>query len=435
MAKKPLPKLVIPPASSSKGASKLSYAQLRGLWIQAGGNPALASTMAAIALAESGGSINALNDNAATGDYSVGPWQINYYGDMRVPRTKQFGSPDKLRSDPLANAKAAVALASGGSGLSNWTTFTSGAYEAFFRAATPAEKAANDAALSQAKASNPAYTSAAAELSGQLALAKQTAHITDPWVTVQRGKGGRVTGFGESFGATPPGNVLTIGGQPATRSLYQQVWNNAYETTWEAYTGRTATPGQQADILQRGISLYTLRDELSRQSSFTSSPIYQQVAAGRAQQARDALGVAPPPDFIRRSIAQDWDAATFDANLRALPQYTKGPAFKANLAQNQNVYSGIYGTADAEAQAWLKHATLQGWTPGAVGQALRTDPAYKYSPEYQAKAVGFLDAIGQITGTMAVAGLAMSEAAAQQTAKSKVGGLTPAPLQISTVGG
>ena len=123
----PIPSVVVPPAPSG-GGSAYSYAKLRALWIEAGGDPNLASTMAAVALAESGGKVGAVNDNPKTKDYSVGLWQINYYGNLRQARTQRYGSPETLRADPLANARAAVSLAGqGGSGLGNWTTWKSGA--------------------------------------------------------------------------------------------------------------------------------------------------------------------------------------------------------------------------------------------------------------------------------------------------------------------
>jgi hypothetical protein len=108
---------------------KLSFQQLEQLWVKAGGAARLAPTMAAIALAESGGNTTSLNDNPSTGDYSVGLWQINYYGSMLGPRTARYGSPIDLRNDPLANAKAAVDLAANGAGLENWSTYKSGAYK------------------------------------------------------------------------------------------------------------------------------------------------------------------------------------------------------------------------------------------------------------------------------------------------------------------
>lgn len=105
----------------------LSFSQLEKLWIQAGGSPGKAAVAAAIALAESNGNPSALNNTPSTGDYSVGLWQINYYGSLAPSRTAQFGPPQALTS-PLANAKAAVAISGDGSNFTPWTTYTSGAY-------------------------------------------------------------------------------------------------------------------------------------------------------------------------------------------------------------------------------------------------------------------------------------------------------------------
>jgi hypothetical protein len=111
------------------GAStkRLSNKQLQALWIKAGGDPRLAPTMAAIALAESSGNPVALNDNPSTGDYSVGPWQVNYFGNLRAGRTRAFGTPEQLMGNPLLDAKAAVAIYKS-QGLGAWSTYTSGAY-------------------------------------------------------------------------------------------------------------------------------------------------------------------------------------------------------------------------------------------------------------------------------------------------------------------
>jgi len=108
----------------------LSYAQLKGLWIKAGGNPDDADVMAAIALAESGGREDAHNPNPP--DDSYGLWQINMLGAMGPSRRAQFGlSSNRDLFDPLTNAKAAVAIGSGGKNKMPWSTFTNGAYKQF----------------------------------------------------------------------------------------------------------------------------------------------------------------------------------------------------------------------------------------------------------------------------------------------------------------
>ena len=108
-----------PPTQSGR----LTFSQLEQLWIQNGGNRSWAPTMAAVALAESGGNYgpSEINNNPSTGDYSVGLWQINYFGDLGPSRTQRYGPPSVLASDPNANARAAVdLLGANGSGITNW---------------------------------------------------------------------------------------------------------------------------------------------------------------------------------------------------------------------------------------------------------------------------------------------------------------------------
>src|SRR5437588_6657990 len=112
--------------------TKLSYAQIEGLWVQAGGDPKLASLMAAIAMAESGGHPFEINDDAGTGDYSVGLWQVNYFDGLAQSRTAAFGSPESLRRDPLAQSRAAISILKS-QGLSAWTTYTRGTYQQFLQ--------------------------------------------------------------------------------------------------------------------------------------------------------------------------------------------------------------------------------------------------------------------------------------------------------------
>jgi hypothetical protein len=97
-----------------------SFAQLEGLWIQAGGNRTIAPVMAAIALAESRGDPNA---TGAAGE--KGLWQI-------LPRV--WGS--LATYDPLGNARGAVHILHA-QGLTAWTTYTNGAYKHFLSSAAP----------------------------------------------------------------------------------------------------------------------------------------------------------------------------------------------------------------------------------------------------------------------------------------------------------
>lgn len=103
---------------------RYSFKQRESLWLQAGGSKQLAPLMAWISMHEDpSGDPKVINDNPSSGDYSVGLWQINYYGSLLKPRSDRYGAPQALANDPLAQAKAAVDLAQNGKGLSNWTTY------------------------------------------------------------------------------------------------------------------------------------------------------------------------------------------------------------------------------------------------------------------------------------------------------------------------
>jgi hypothetical protein len=106
----------------------LSFSQLEGVWIQAGGDPATAPLMAAIALAESSGDPTATNPTDNNGrQTSWGLWQISN-GDHSEP------SPNW--ADPLENAKLALGKIHS-QGLGAWGTYTSGAYKRYLQGSVP----------------------------------------------------------------------------------------------------------------------------------------------------------------------------------------------------------------------------------------------------------------------------------------------------------
>lgn len=284
----------------------------------------------------------------------------------------------------------------------------------------------------QQQAHDQAYLGATVAKASALAQAKVAGHETDPWVTVLTDKKGNITGLGEAIGMQPPKNVLTIGGQPATRQDYQLAWSQTYASDYEAYTGKPATPAVQVQILESGQSLYQMRQRLANQPGFTSSPIYKQSAAGIADAVKTATGKAAPKSFVRDAIAQGWDSATVSAKIKQLPGYTSGPEYRQNFAQNVNTFQSIYGMPNNQENAWLKHVTLQGWSTDEIAGHLRSDPAYKYSPEYQAKAINFLDAMGMFTGTRPIAGIQSKLAVKNATQGSALGAPPKDALQIST---
>lgn len=107
------------------GNVKYNYAQLMGIWQQAGGNPHAAAMAAAIAMAESGGNSAAygVNHNGST---DRGLWQINSI----------HGAQSTF--DIMGNARAAVAISSNGTNWRPWTTYNTGAYRQYLQGNVPA---------------------------------------------------------------------------------------------------------------------------------------------------------------------------------------------------------------------------------------------------------------------------------------------------------
>jgi Lysozyme like domain len=107
-----------------------SYAELEGLWENAGGAASLAPVMAAIAMAESGGCSTALNptDNGGR-QTSWGLWQISN-GTHSSPGPNPLTGP--------GNAALAVAKYQS-QGITAWGTYSSGAYKQFLQGSVPAD--------------------------------------------------------------------------------------------------------------------------------------------------------------------------------------------------------------------------------------------------------------------------------------------------------
>lgn len=93
--------------------SDFSQSELANLWVQAGGPATVASLMAAIALAESGGNPDAQNPSSG----ACGLWQIN--------------PPESGCNDPFTNAQIAVRKYNT-QGLGAWEAYTNGSYKQFY---------------------------------------------------------------------------------------------------------------------------------------------------------------------------------------------------------------------------------------------------------------------------------------------------------------
>ncbi len=109
-----------------------THQQLMELWVLGGGMVQYADTAAAIAQAESGGCryalagprdirpVKACTYRRTSRENSCGLWQIN------LKAHPEYHAPAIF--DPVANARAAVAVANGGADFSPWSTYTNGAY-------------------------------------------------------------------------------------------------------------------------------------------------------------------------------------------------------------------------------------------------------------------------------------------------------------------
>lgn len=100
-------------------------------------DPSIAATFAAIASAESGLDYRIINDTPATGDYSVGDFQINYFGSLYAGRAAAYGTPQQLVEGGLSRQFYAARGIYHGQGFGAWTTWTSGAYRQFLHGYTP----------------------------------------------------------------------------------------------------------------------------------------------------------------------------------------------------------------------------------------------------------------------------------------------------------
>jgi hypothetical protein len=106
-------------------------AQAYSALINAGLSSSAALILTAIGGAESNWNAQALNNDPATGDYSVGVWQINYYGSLMAERSALFGPPQELLGNLQAQADAAAAIYKQAGGFSPWTTYTRGTYQQY----------------------------------------------------------------------------------------------------------------------------------------------------------------------------------------------------------------------------------------------------------------------------------------------------------------
>jgi hypothetical protein len=138
-----------------------TYAQLQGIWIQAGGSAATAPVAAAIAEAESSGNATVTSSNP-DGGTNVGLWQLDTLGVGSGYSVAQL-------SDPATNAAVAVNGSGNGSNWSDWETYANGAYKAFLNNGTTPDTTGLPAGTTAATLTSATTTGTACALSVPIA--------------------------------------------------------------------------------------------------------------------------------------------------------------------------------------------------------------------------------------------------------------------------
>ena len=127
-------------ASTDGSGGTLNASQIRSLAAAAGFSGSNLDTAVAIALAESSGNTAAIGD--PTLGVSVGLWQINLKAHPEYTKQQLL--------DPQANANAAYAVFGDAGSFRPWTTFNTGAYQAYLPSSSQtvvADSASDDSSL------------------------------------------------------------------------------------------------------------------------------------------------------------------------------------------------------------------------------------------------------------------------------------------------
>lgn len=158
-------------------AQQLSYAELEGYWISAGGPANVAPEAAAIALAESSGEYGSIQQGQLYKTTGWGLWQIT--PGNSVP---QVGT-DQALLDPAVNAQAAVAkYEAAGNSFKPWTTYTSGKYLHYLQQdVSPARVEASPATLTSSVWDN---IPGAGIVGGAISAGSETASLLGKLVSV-----------------------------------------------------------------------------------------------------------------------------------------------------------------------------------------------------------------------------------------------------------
>jgi hypothetical protein len=240
-----------------------------------------------------------------------------------------------------------------------------------------------------------------------------TKNFTDPYAML---KNGRIVGTGD------PRKALKSFGLPVRVSQFQQYWSQLSDD-YESYLGRKATAAEAAQVLRNGWSEYKLQTNLVKSPEFLKaakagkSPVWNSRAPNYKAVAEKVMGGQVDDSLIAEAIVNNWDDASFAYQLRHKPEYVNSKGFKQEVAPYEGMFRRVYGApTDADRQL-INQVALEEWTGDQWSSWLRSQDAYKYSPEGVSRAVSFLGELGLIFG-------------AEPTLKAQ--GPEAAPLQVGT---
>lgn len=84
--------------------------------------------MAAVAGSESSYDMHVINDTPATGDYSCGLWQVNYYNGLYSSRAAAYGTPAQFLAKGIGGQADAAFAIWQQQGFGAWGSYTNGAW-------------------------------------------------------------------------------------------------------------------------------------------------------------------------------------------------------------------------------------------------------------------------------------------------------------------
>jgi len=270
--------------------------------------------------------------------------------------------------------------------------------------------------------------------------------LKDPYVTTS----GKLV-----YAATPPDDAIRSTSGDGMRYSEFQTYKQRYADTYFSYLGREPTDAEIADAASNGLSIGGIQKKLAQQPEFTQGPLYQERAGNYVAWYKEMYGEKARPDtkLLADAVAKGLTQTAFQQGLKSRPDYNTSAAYQKDAAaytgiarsiygprytpprkviadavsqgltqdqfkdvlrqspdyENSNefkqMYSGLYGTfsqiygrPDDQGKLVVKEAAKNGWDAETFGQYLRSQDAYTQSPEYQTKALAFLDAMGLVTG-------------------------------------